>query len=81
MSTTPLSHLIPPGMVAQQVPRPPTPEQLAEVELVRGLQVRTEAVRLAIAAAAGERVGSFLLVENAAEIEHYLLTGERSSGS
>lgn len=75
MSTTPLSHFIPPGMVAQQVPRPPTAEQLAEVEHVRALQVRTEAVRLAIASRGGERTGPAMLTRVAADIEHYLTTG------
>ena len=81
MTTSPLSHLIPPGMVAQQMPRPPTAEQLAEVELVRGLQVRTESVRLAITSLAGAAACADEVVGRAAEIEHYLLTGERSSGS
>ena len=75
MSTTPLSHLIPPGMVAQQMPRPPTAEQIAEVQLVRDLQIRTEAIRLAIAAAGGDRIAPVGLLRVAADIERYLKTG------
>ena len=74
-----ISQLIPPGMVAQQVPRPPTPEQLAEVEHVRGIQIRTEALRLAIAAQGGQSIGSGTLLLVADEIARFLANGSTTA--
>ena len=68
---------MPPGMIPIQMPgqiqRPPTDAELAEVNLVREMQVRTEAAKLAVAIIVAHPTGMEDVIGLAKDIAAFIL--------
>ena len=77
--TIPNSHVNPllAAGLGGPVPRP-TKAQLDELEIVRGLQIRTEAVKLAIQVVQGEHYSGGQVIDEAAAIAAFIEHGPDS---
>lgn len=62
-----------PQLVQVPIQRPPTAEERAEVELVRGMQVRKDAVALAVEHHRGDVCVDAVLLTTAVTIARYIL--------
>lgn len=63
-------------MVPIQIPHTPTSAEVAEVEKVRGMQIRKDAMALAVQHFAGEVVDDQHLIDVASAIELFILGTE-----
>jgi len=75
MMPTGRNHQLPPDLQIAGLARVPTQAQITEVENLRAIQVRTNAVQMAVAAQGGQQIETLDLIRAAAVIADFISPG------